>query len=136
MHSILTTWKRTLWKNRKPWEWQKKKNSSYENGNETSLQTVRTKSADNQIQFADYRCLDFNFRQSENDNICFINKNHYFFWFIMNSFITYSWSNIKVDNKKMHGVGFEPTSIATPHLECGPLDRSGIRAGQHFSSLS
>ena len=28
----------------------------------------------------------------------------------------------------MHEVGFEPTSIATPHLECGPLDRSGIRA--------
>lgn len=30
----------------------------------------------------------------------------------------------------MHGVGFEPTRFATPHLECGPLDRSGIRAGQ------
>ena len=34
-------------------------------------------------------------------------------------------------NKKMHGVGFEPTRFATPHLECGPLDRSGIRAGQY-----
>jgi len=33
----------------------------------------------------------------------------------------------------MHGVGFEPTSIATPHLECGPLDRSGIRASPMYS---
>lgn len=33
----------------------------------------------------------------------------------------------------MHGVGFEPTRFATPHLECGPLDRSGIRAGQSIS---
>ncbi len=32
----------------------------------------------------------------------------------------------------MHGVGFEPTSIATPHLECGPLDRSGIRASPMY----
>lgn len=35
----------------------------------------------------------------------------------------------------MHGVGFEPTRFATPHLECGPLDRSGIRAGQCISIL-
>ena len=40
---------------------------------------------------------------------------------------------IKGKNKKMHGVGFEPTSIATPHLECGPLDRSGIRASPMYS---
>ena len=32
----------------------------------------------------------------------------------------------------MHGVGFEPTRFATPHLECGPLDRSGIRASPTF----
>ena len=36
----------------------------------------------------------------------------------------------------MHGVGFEPTRFATPHLECGPLDRSGIRAGQYYIHLS
>jgi hypothetical protein len=35
----------------------------------------------------------------------------------------------------MHGVGFEPTRFATPHLECGPLDRSGIRAGQSICIL-
>ena len=28
----------------------------------------------------------------------------------------------------MHEVGFEPTRITTSHLECDPLDRSGIRA--------
>ena len=28
----------------------------------------------------------------------------------------------------MHRVGFEPTRIATSHLECDPLDRSGICA--------
>jgi hypothetical protein len=36
------------------------------------------------------------------------------------------------NEKKMHEVGFEPTRFATPHLECGPLDRSGIRADQSF----
>jgi hypothetical protein len=32
----------------------------------------------------------------------------------------------------MHEVGFEPTSITTSHLECDPLDRSGIRANQQI----
>ena len=30
--------------------------------------------------------------------------------------------------QKMHKEGFEPSSIATSHLECDPLDRSGICA--------
>lgn len=34
----------------------------------------------------------------------------------------------------MHEEGFEPSSIATPHLECGPLDRSGIRASRYSLS--
>jgi hypothetical protein len=36
----------------------------------------------------------------------------------------------------MHEEGFEPSSIATPHLECGPLDRSGIRASRYSSHVN
>ena len=30
--------------------------------------------------------------------------------------------------KRMHSVGFEPTSTNTMQLECTPLDRSGMNA--------
>ena len=36
----------------------------------------------------------------------------------------------------MHRVGFEPTSFATSHLECDPLDRSGIYANCFLTFLS
>ena len=32
----------------------------------------------------------------------------------------------------MHREGFEPSSVATSHLECDPLDRSGICAHRPF----
>jgi hypothetical protein len=54
----------------------------------------------------------------------------------LNFYFPEGYIEIKISSiaKKMHGVGFEPTRFATPHLECGPLDRSGIRAGQHNPS--